>query len=234
MKHNGNQKGLYFEDVSRKIGLSEGTYADVKWGVGMPDLNNDGHLDVFIACGHLIDNVDLFDDSTRYKALNILMENTGQGRFTKRQGGAGTGMNIRESSRGAVFDDLDNDGDIDVVILNAREQPSVLMNETSSPNHWLQVSLEGQTSNRDGVGARVSIVAKGVSQIQEKYSGRGYQSDYGKRLHFGLGMAEEIESLTVQWPSGQRDKFLALPVDRHILVREGSQTLKVIQVESQR
>lgn len=229
-----NQKGLYFEDVSRKTGLSEGTYADVKWGVGMPDLNNDGHLDVFIACGHLIDNVDLFDDSTRYKALNILMENTGQGRFTKRQGGAGTGMNIRESSRGAAFDDLDNDGDIDVVILNAREQPSVLMNETSSPNHWLQVSLEGQTSNRDGVGARVSIVAKGVSQIQEKYSGRGYQSDYGKRLHFGLGMAEEIESLTVQWPSGQRDKFLALPVDQHILVREGSQTLKVIQVESQR
>ncbi len=68
----------------------------------------------------------------------------------------------------------------------------------------------------------------------EKYSGRGYQSDYGKRLHFGLGMAEEIESLTVQWPSGQRDKFLALPVDRHILVREGSQTLKVIQMESQR
>ena len=121
-----------------------------------------------------------------------------------------------------------------MVVLNAREQPSVLMNETSSQNHWLQVSLEGQTSNRDGVGARVKVVAKGVSQIQEKHSGRGYQSDYGKRLHFGLGMAQQIESLTVQWPSGQRDQFLTLSVDRHILVQEGSQTVKVIQAELQR
>ena len=106
--------------------------------------------------------------------------------------------------------------------------------KTSSPNHWLQVSFEGQTSNRDGVGARVGIVAKGVSQIQENTADEVIRVITANVCTpFGLGMAEEIESLTVQWPSGQRDKFLKAQ-DRHILVREGSQTLKVVQVESQR
>ena len=220
-----NQGGRYFEDVSRRTGLAEGTYADVKWGVGMPDLNNDGYLDVFIACGHLIDNVDLFDDSTRYKAPNLLLQQDRKGKFSRVGSAAGTGMAIEQSSRGAAFDDLDNDGDLDVVILNARSKPSILINETKTDHHWFQLSLVGHSSNRDGVGARVSLSAGASSQVLEKHSGRGYQSDYGKRLHFGLGHAEIVDVLEIRWPSGKVDIHRQVPVDRHLLAEEGNARL---------
>ena len=211
-----------FEDVTRRVGAGTGTYAHVTWGTGLPDFDNDGDRDIFIACGHLIDNVDQFDASTSYRARNILLMNTGQGKFVNISDHCGDGLSPRYSSRGAVFDDLDEDGDIDVVILNSREKPTVLRNDSPGRNHWIGVRLRGTKTNRDGVGARVEVTAGDLTQIDEVHSGRSYQSDYGKRLHFGLGGRKNVERIQVRWIGGGVDVIRNVPVDQVVTIVEGS------------
>jgi hypothetical protein len=126
------------------------------------------------------------------------------------------------SSRGAAFDDLDNDGDIDAVILNSRRAPTILRNESSGGHHWIQVQLRGTKSNRDGIGARVTVTAGDLSQIDEVHSGRSYQSDFGKRLHFGLGKRGAVEQIRVKWVGGGEDIVRDVGVDRVVTIVEGS------------
>jgi enediyne biosynthesis protein E4 len=209
-----------FEDVTALTRAGEGTLRYVKWGVGMVDLDNDGYRDVFIACGHLHDNVHLFDNTTSYECPGIVLRNTG-GKFQNVSDGAGDVAGVKRSARGAAFGDLDNDGDIDVVILNSRREPTIFRNE-SQRAHWLGVQLLGAKSNRDGIGARVTVVAGDLSLVDEMRSGRGYQSDYGRRLHFGLGKRDQIDRVEVRWPSGQTDVLRQPLVDRVVVVREGS------------
>ncbi|MBM3839584.1 MAG: CRTAC1 family protein [Verrucomicrobia bacterium] len=216
-----NRKGAYFDDVARQTGAAAGTYPHVKWGIGMIDLDNDGHRDLFIACGHLIDNVEQFDSTTSYNARNIVLRNTAQGRFVNVSELCGDGLLPKLSSRGAAFDDLDNDGDLDVVILNSRREPTILRNDSSKTNHWIQIQLRGTKSNRDGIGARVTVTAGDLSQIDEVHSGRSYQSDFGKRLHFGLGQRGAIEQIRVKWIGGGVDTVRNIGVDRLITLVEG-------------
>jgi enediyne biosynthesis protein E4 len=213
--------GVYFEDVTRPTGAGTDTYPQVTWGTGLVDFDNDGHRDLFIACGHLIDNVERFDDTTRYHARNILLRNNGQGRFVNVSDQCGDGLLPALSSRGAVFDDLDNDGDIDVVILNSRSGPTILRNESTGGHHWLQVQLRGTRSNRDGIGARVTVRAGDLTQIDEVHSGRSYQSDYGKRLHFGLGSRDAVDEVRVQWIGGGVEIFPVDRVNRLVTLVEG-------------
>lgn len=215
-----NQGKALFEDVTPLTRAGEGTLRYVKWGVGMADLDNDGWRDLFIACGHLHDNVHLFDNTTSYECPSIVLRNTG-GKFQNVSDKAGDGPAVRRSARGAAFDDLDNDGDIDVVILNSRREPTVLRND-SQPAHWLRVQLIGTKSNRDGIGARVKVVAGDLALVDEVRSGRGYQSDYGRRLHFGLGKRDRVGRVEVQWPSGRKDIIQQPAIDRLLIVREGS------------
>lgn len=216
-----NGKGLGFTDVTRATGAGTGTYPHVAWGVGFTDFDNDSHGDLFIACGHLIDNVDAFDDTTSYHARNILLRNNGRGRFENVSDTSGDGLLPKWSSRGAVFDDLDNDGDVDAVILNARREPTLLRNDSSTTNHWLQIRLRGTKSNRDGIGARVTVVAGDLTQIDEVHSGRSYQSDFGKRLHFGLGSRAKIDEVRVKWIGGGTEVIRDVGIDRLITVVEG-------------
>ncbi len=213
--------GVYFDDVARQTGAAAGTYPHVKWGVGMVDFDNDGHRDLFIACGHLIDNVEQFDSTTSYHARNIVLRNTGQGKFVNVSDQCGDGLLPKLSSRGAAFDDLDNDGDLDVVILNSRREPTILRNDSSRTNHWIQIQLRGTKSNRDGVGARVTVTAGDLNQIDEVHSGRSYQSDFGKRLHFGLGQRRAVEQVRVNWMGGATDIVRNVGVDRLITIVEG-------------
>ena len=125
------------------------------------------------------------------------------------------------SSRGVAFDDLDNDGDLDVVILNSRGEPTILRNDSSKTNHWLQIQLRGTKSNRDGIGARVTVTAGDLTQIDEVHSGRSYQSDFGKRLHFGLGQRKAIDEVRVKWIGGGVESVRDVPVDRLITIVEG-------------
>jgi len=216
-----NRKGAYFDDVARQTGAATGTYPHVKWGVGMVDLDNDGNRDLFIACGHLIDNVDQFDSTTSYGAQNIVLRNTGQGKFVNVSDQCGDGLKPKLSSRGTAFDDLDNDGDLDGVILNSRREPTILKNDSSRTNHWIQIQLRGTKSNRDGIGARVTVSAGDLIQIDEVHSGRSYQSDFGKRLQFGLGQRSAVEQIRVNWIGGGVDVVRNVGVDRLITIYEG-------------
>src|SRR5438128_842049 len=217
-----NRGGAYFDDVTRQTGAGTGTYANVTWGTGLVDLDNDGNRDIFIACGHLIDNVEQFDDTTSYQQRNIVLLNTGQGRFVNVSDRCGDGLLPKLSSRGVAFDDLDNDGDLDVVILNSRSEPTILRNDSSKANHWIQIQLRGTKSNRDGIGARVAVTAGDLTQIDEVHSGRSYQSDFGKRLHFGLGRRSAVDQIWVKWIGGGVDVIRNVGVDRLITIVEGS------------
>lgn len=216
-----NRKGSYFEDVARQTGAAMGAYADVKWGVGWVDFDNDAHKDILIACGHLIDNVDQFDSNTQWAAKNILLHNTGSGKFQNVSDQSGTGLAPKMSSRGAAFDDLDNDGDIDAVILNTRSKPTLIRNESKTDNHWFQVSLIGTKSPRDGTGTRIYVKTGDMTQMEEMHSGRSYQSDFGKRLHFGLGSHTEIDHIEIRWASGATETIESIAVDQHITLIEG-------------
>jgi hypothetical protein len=216
-----NRGGAYFEDVTRQTGAGTDTYPHVTWGTGVVDLDNDGNRDIFIACGHLIDNVEQFDDTTSYHARNIVLRNTGQGRFVNVSDQCGDGLLPKLSSRRAAFDDLDNDGKIDVVILNSRREPTILRNSSPGTNHWIQIQLRGSKTNRDGIGARVTVTAGDLTQIDEVHSGRSYQSDFGKRLHFGLGQHRLVEQIRVNWVGGGIDTVRNVGGDRLITIGEG-------------
>jgi len=213
-----------FEDVTMRTGAGAGTLPNVTWGNGFVDFDNDGDRDIFIACGHLQDNVDQYDDVTSYHQYNILLANDGRGQFVNVSTQSGSGLRVKRSSRGAGFDDLDNDGDVDVVILNARAEPTLLRNDSPSQGHWLQIRLQGTKSNRDGVGARVIVKAGALTLIDEVHSGRGYQSHYGMRLHFGLGASKTVQRIEVRWTGSHTDIFEDIPANQLITLVEGSST----------
>ncbi|MCP5517797.1 MAG: CRTAC1 family protein [Verrucomicrobiales bacterium] len=210
-----------FQDVTALTGAGTGTLPRVTWGSGLVDFDNDGHRDLFIACGHLQDTVDSWDDSTSYAQRNLLLRNTGEGRFVDVSEQAGDGLAVKWSSRGAAFEDLDGDGDVDAVILNSRREPTLLRNESPRGNHWLEVRLRGTRSNRDGVGARIVVVAGDLTLVDEIHSGRGYQSHYGLQAHFGLGARTRADRVEVQWPGGTRDVLHDVVVDRVLRIIEG-------------
>jgi len=212
----------FFEDVTRTTGAGTSTFAYVTWGNGFVDFDNDGDRDIFVAAGHLQDNVELWDDTARYMVPNILLMNTGDGTFVDISEDAGSGMKVVLSSRGAGFDDLDNDGDVDVVILNSRREPTILRNDSTSKGHWLDVRLRGVKTNRDGVGAHVKVAAGDLSLIDEVHSGRAYQSHYGMRLHFGLGDKKKVDRIEVRWIGGGVDVIENIEADRFVTITEGS------------
>lgn len=216
-----------FDDATTRAGAGQGTLNNVKWGCGFVDFDNDGHRDLFIAMGHLQDFIDHWDPTSSYRARNRLLRNTGNGRFVDVSDACGDGLAPEFSSRGAAFDDLDNDGDIDAVILNSREKPTILrnmLNEENHSHHWLQIQLRGVKTNRDGVGAQVRVTAGDRTWIDEVHSGRGYQSHWGSRLHFGLGTQDRIRRVEIRWIGGGVDIWEGVPADRLITLTEGSGT----------
>jgi len=212
-------KGV-FEDVTFVTGAGAGTQSKVTWGNGFVDFDNDGDRDIFVACGHLQDMVETFDDTTTYHSPNLVLMNTGKEKFVNVSDKCGNGLAVKLASRGAGFDDLDNDGDIDAVILNSRREPTILRNDSKNGNHWLQIRLRGTKTNRDGVGARVKVVAGNLTQIDEVHSGRSYQSHYGTRLYFGLGKRDKIDRIEVRWIGGGLDVLKDIPADRLLTITE--------------
>ena len=219
-----NLAGHGFEDVSARTGAGAGSVPWVKWGCGIVDFDNDGRRDLFIACGHINDLVEQFDDATAYRNHNVLLRNVGE-RFMEMSAAAGLHAIPRHSARGAAFDDLDDDGDIDGVILNAREAPTLLRNlerERGGEHHWLQLRLVGRGSNRDGVGALVRVVTPEGVFVDEVHSGRGYQGHFGSRLHFGLGAGMAVDRVEVRWVGGGREAFDVAGIDRLVTLTEGA------------
>jgi hypothetical protein len=178
---------------------------------------------LFVVCGHTEDNIELIDDTTSYRCRNIVLRNMGNGKFANVTDDCGDVAKLKAVGRGAAFDDLDNDGRVDVVVLNSRGKPTILRNASETGNHWLQVRLRGVKSNRDGVGARVYVAAGDLKQMDEVRSGRGYQSHWGTRLHFGLANNKRVERIEVHWPcSGVVDVVENVPADQLLTIAEGS------------
>ncbi len=215
-----NLGGGMFEDVTLKTGAGTGCYPYVNWGCGLVDFDNDGRKDLFIANGHLEDNIELRDSSTSYECRSVVLRNVGEA-FVNVSGLCGDGLAPRRSARGAAFADLDNDGSIDIVVLNSRREPTVIRNASPRGHHWIDIRLEGLKCNRDGVGSRVTVTAGDLTQIDEVHSGRGYQSHWGTRLHFGLGRRERVDRIEVRWLGGGVDVLENVPVDQCIAIIEG-------------
>ena len=211
-----------FSDVTARTGGGLGTYNQVEWGNGFVDFNNDGFRDIFIACGHLQDNIAQWDDTGIYAARSIILANNGRGKFTDISASAGDGLGVLSSSRGAAFDDLDNDGDVDVVINNSRAGPTLLRNDSAPKNHWLGIRLKGTHGNRNGVGASVRIISGDLSLIDEVHSGRGYQSHFGFYPHFGLGQRAQVDRIEVRWIGGKTQLIKNPLIDRIVEIVEPS------------
>ncbi|MGO8698475.1 MAG: CRTAC1 family protein [Limisphaerales bacterium] len=214
-----NLGNMRFQDVTLRTGAGLGSFSLVKWGCGLVDFDNDGVPEIFTAAGHLQDTVEQFDRSTTYKERSLLLQQRA-GRFVDVTAGSGAIAATVESSRGAVFGDLNNDGKIDIVLLNARTRPTLLINETATTNHWVLLKLIGSKSNRSAVGAVARVTAGGRTQADEVRSGRGYQSAEDLRLHFGLASAAVIDRLEVRWPSGATNVWTNLTADRVLQLSE--------------
>ncbi len=216
-----NISGMLFQDICLESGIGPHTVPQVTWGVGILDFDHDADRDVFISTGHLQDSVDLYDKSTSYKLTNLFFCNQGNGKFENISEQCGSGLQIRKSSRGASFGDLDNDGDIDIVISNARDRADVLQNDSESKGHWIQIETIGTQSNRDGVGARIRITIEGKTRIEDVRSGGTYAGMNDMRVHFGLGNHDSIDRIQIRWPSGITDTLEEVSVDQILTVTEG-------------
>jgi len=168
-----NLGGGLFEDATAVVGLGSGTFSQVKWGCGLVDFDDDGWCDVFIANGHTDDTAEQIDPGACYRCRPSVLRNLG-GRFANVTDQAGPGLVDRHCGRGAAFDDLDNDGDVDVVVLNSRDAPTLLRNDRQPGAHWIDVELRGTTANRDAVGATVRVTTDGRTFVRQVHAGRGY------------------------------------------------------------
>lgn len=211
---------LQFQDVTVQTGAGTGSRPLVTWGCGLVDFDNDGVPELFTAAGHLQDTVEQYDRSSTYRQRSLLLQQRG-GRFVDVTAESGTALSRPRVSRGAVFGDLNNDGRLDLVILNARSQPTLLLNETDTANHWSLLKLVGTRSNRSAVGAVARVTAGGRTRVDEVRAGRGFQSAEDLRLHFGLGTNAVIERLEIRWPNGLEEVRTNLPADQVLRVVEG-------------
>ncbi len=222
-----NVQGLLFQDITLKTGAGAGMFYAVNWGTGFADFDNDGDKDIFVANGHIHDNLDDLDDTVSYKIANKLLDNQRGKKFVDVSQTSGTGLLPEESSRGIVIDDFDNDGRPDVIVLNSRTKPTAIRNETSNDAHWIELVLVGIHCNRDAVGSQVLITTAARTQLLEVHSGRGYQSHFGSRLHFGLGPAETVERLEVRWHGQAVQVIDGLAANQLYLIREGDSPVAI-------
>jgi hypothetical protein len=211
----------FFTDVAHAAGIGLATMRYLGWGVGLVDLDNDGLLDLFVANGHVYPDIDAHGIGTTFLQRNQIFRNVGNKRFRDVTAEAGSGLSIERSSRGAAFGDYDNDGDIDVLVINMNDRPTLLRNDTAPDNHWVTFRLVGAGGNRDAIGARVTVTSGGRAQIAEVRGGGSYLSHNDLRAHFGLGDADRVSRLEVRWPGGAVETIDGLDADRFYVVREG-------------
>jgi enediyne biosynthesis protein E4 len=214
-----------FEDVTARAGLIR-ERRFVCWGVGLVDLDNDGNPDIFLVTGQVYPELEAVNPKYPRRGPRILFRNRGDGTFLQIPEDSQPALNERHVSRGCAFGDFDNDGDLDILIMNQNEPPSLLRNDAPRQNHWIKVRLHGTRSNRSAIGAKVTVRYGGKVQVQEVMSQSSYVSANDPRLHFGLGAADSVD-LEVRWPLGTIEVHKKVPADRLITLQEGSSSFKV-------
>ena len=208
-----------FEDQAMTAGLAtERTY--VSWGTNIVDLDNDGFPDIFWVTGNVYAEIERVNPRFPYKGPRVVFRNRGDGTFVRIKDQVGPAIGSLHVSRGCAFGDFDNDGDLDIVIMNQHEPPSLLRNDAPSGNHWIKVRLEGTKSNRSAIGARILVRYEGKVQAQVVMSQVSYMSSNDPRLHFGLGSAAKAD-IEILWPTGVVEKYPAQAANRLITIVEG-------------
>jgi hypothetical protein len=208
-----------FEDMTAKAGLGAFTRY-VGWGAGFADFDNDGLLDLLFVNGNVYPEIERYFAEYKYKNPRILLRNLGTGEFENVSARCGAGITDRHSSRGCAFGDFDNDGKVDVAVMNMGEPPSLLRNQTGNSNRWLKLKLIGTKSNRSAIGARAFVTAGGRRQRQEVLSQSSFYSQSDLRLHFGLGSAAAAD-VEILWPSGLKEFYRDVKSNQILPLREG-------------
>jgi hypothetical protein len=213
-----------FEDVTAAAGIY-GERRFVSWGNGIVDLDNDGWPDLFCVTGNVYPELERVYARFPAKGPAIIFRNLTNGKFLEMGEEAGSAINARHVSRGCAFGDFDNDGDLDILVMNQNEPPSLFRNDAPPGNHWIKFRLEGTKSNRSAIGARVLVRYGGHVQAQEVMSQSSYFSSNDPRLHFGLGAATTAD-VEVHWPSGLLETHTSLAVNQLVTLREGGSIAK--------
>ncbi len=211
-----------FTDVSYDAGVAVPTLPYVKWGTVFADVDNDGWADLLSVNGHVYPQVDALPSGARYREPQNLLLNQKDGTFCDASGQAGATLTEPRVGRGLAAADFDNDGNVDFVIENLDGQPLLLRNPGVKGAHWVTFELAGVKSNRLALGARVTVRAGGLTQMDEVRSGGSYLSQSDLRVHFGLGAAAKIDAVEVRWPTGKVEVLKDLAVDRIYAVMEGA------------
>lgn len=221
-----NDGGGQFRDVTLNAGIGVETRR-VGWGTGFYDFDLDGWPDIYIVTGNVYPETESDLPAYPYRTLPLLFRNLGGGKFEQLAEESGPALTEKRSSRGAAFGDLDNDGDIDIVVWNRNDVPALLKNDFRNPGnrHWVSLKLEGTKSNRSAIGARVVLTYGGRKQARAVLSQASFYSANDLRLHFGLGEAASATAEVV-WPSGLKETFAIPAVDRHVDIKEGSSQRK--------
>jgi enediyne biosynthesis protein E4 len=210
-----------FTDATSAAGL--GLYTQyLGWGTMFFDFDNDGWPDLILANGHVYPEVDSQHLGSSYKEPRILYHNNGDGTFSDISASSGSGLTTPASSRGLAVGDLWNDGRMSVVVSNMNAPASLLVNQVRTPNHWIALRTVGTKSNRDGIGARITLKVGSRMLVNEVRSGSSYISNSDMRVHFGLGTAAKVDWIEIRWPSGLIERFADLGVDAIHTVNEGS------------
>lgn len=222
----GDTSGFYrndgkgnFDEVTRAARIGVETRF-TSWGAGIVDLDNDGYPDVLFVTGSVYPEVERTLPQYPYKTPRVVFRNLGNGTFEELQTQAGEGIAAAHSSRGCAFGDFDNDGDMDVLIVNMNEPPSLLRNDLGAGQNWIKIKLEGVKSNRSAIGARVLVHYGSKVQAQASVSQSSYYSCNDSRLHFGLGDAT-VADVEVFWPNGLRENYRKISANRLVTLREG-------------
>ncbi len=207
-----------FDDVTLRAKIGVETHF-ICWGAGIVDLDNDGWPDLFMVTGNVYPQLEKTMPNYPAKTPRVVFRNLGNGSFEELIEEAGPGIAASHCSRGCAFGDFDNDGDLDILIINLNEPPSLLRNDMRGANHWLKLKLIGTKSNRSAIGAQVLLRYGNKVQVQEVLSQSSFYSANDSRLHFGLG-AEKTCDIQVRWPSGLLEKYKSVAADQLVVLKE--------------
>ena len=221
-----------FSDVTFPSGIAVNSRY-VGWGCGFLDFDNDGWPDLMQINGHVYPEMVGHEVGESYKNPRIVYRNMGNGQFKDVSSVMGPGISERFSSRGAAFGDYDNDGDIDVLVLNLNDLPSLLRNDGGNKQSWIKIKLIGTKCNRTAIGARVRVLTGDHVQMDEVHSGSSVMSQGDLRLHFGLGKNETVDVIEVKWPTtGKLERFTKVKANQILTIKEGSGIVAVVEPQS--
>ena len=214
-----NDADGFFTDATATTKTAQLTYPYLGWATAFIDYDNDGYQDIFVANGHLHENLAELGQQGTYGQRNLLFRNNADNTFTEVSETLGPGMQLEDVSRGATFADYDSDGDIDIVVTNSNTAPRLLRNDGGNRKNWLQIRLIATQGSTDAIGARVTITTKELTQTREVRSGDGYLSQRDLTLHFGIGDYEQVDTVEVQWQSGGKQILQSVQANQVLSIK---------------